>query len=343
MSLPLAVIFIVSVVVTLIGCVKSYRGRQGAHFGTSEQSSFWSSGKDERGRRADSRAFAVKRRAQTIAEGDGLRGERAGRGRSVAGKRRRGQGQGRASMIEADGRGTLERWMALVRRLWKRPAAGETAWVRMGMALAVIFCVGAFMLNSLFSGATLSGMIFWQSTPSVPLAHTSNAFQGSYHASAALQRLSQLDALQYSDNAEYQVWSLSACSTAAMTEVLDAYGQHYRIADVLKIEAGMGEITPQQGLLEDAGIERTVAKFGFKTAWGHNLSLEQILHIANSGEPVIVSWPPDRYAGGHLVVVTGGDSQNVFLADSSIWNRRSLTHEQFLKWWEGFYAIVTPN
>jgi predicted double-glycine peptidase len=77
--------------------------------------------------------------------------------------------------------------------------------------------------------------------------------------------------------------------------------------------------------------------------WGHNLSLDQIITIANNGKPVIVSFPPDKYAGGHLLVVTGGNSTTVYLADSSLWNRHTLSRTQFLHWWEGFYAIVTPQ
>jgi len=95
--------------------------------------------------------------------------------------------------------------------------------------------------------------------------------------------------------------------------------------------------------LEEIGIQRTATQFGFNTQWGHNLSLDQIIAVANSGKPVIVSFPPDRYDGGHLLVVTGGNSSIVKLADSSLWNRKTLPRAQFLNWWEGFYAIVTPQ
>ncbi len=117
----------------------------------------------------------------------------------------------------------------------------------------------------------------------------------------------------------------------------------YRVTDILKVEAQIGEITPQLGLLEDVGIQRTAGQFGFKTTWGHSLSLDQIIDISNHGRPVIVSFPPDRYAGGHLLVVTGGNNSTVYLADSSLWNRHSLSRSQFLQWWEGFSAIVTPK
>jgi len=128
-----------------------------------------------------------------------------------------------------------------------------------------------------------------------------------------------------------------------MTEVFNAYGRHYRVTDVLKVEARIGEITPQLGLLEDSGIEHTAAQFGFKTSWGHNLSLDALVEVANNGRPVIVSFPPDRYDGGHILVVTGGNKDYVYLADTSRWNRKSLTRAQFMQWWEGYTAIVTPN
>ncbi len=104
---------------------------------------------------------------------------------------------------------------------------------------------------------------------------------------------------------------------------------------MLKVEAAIGEITPRLGLLENAGIAHTAAKFGFQTTWGNNWTLAQVKNYANAGQPVIVGWPPSLYPDGHIVVVTGGDANNVFLADSSLWNRHTLTDAQFLQWWGG--------
>jgi hypothetical protein len=163
------------------------------------------------------------------------------------------------------------------------------------------------------------------------------------NASQQLVRISQLDPAQYSSSDEYNTWAYSACSTASMTEVFNAYGHNYRITDILNVEAQIGEITPAQGLLRPEGIEHTAAQFGFKTTWGNAWSLDQVIESANRGNPVIVSFPPDRYDGGHLLVVTGGDSSTVYLADSSGWNRHSLSIAQFLQWWEGFAAVVTPK
>ena len=163
------------------------------------------------------------------------------------------------------------------------------------------------------------------------------------NVSRLLVRISQLDSAQYNSQAEWSTWAYSACSTASMTEVFDAYGRNYRITDVLKVESQIGAITPQLGLLDPSGIQQTAAQFGFKTDWGNSWSLDRVINTANSGKPVIVGFPPDRYAGGHLLVAIGGDSNYVYLADSSSWNHRMLTHDQFLQWWAGYAAVVTPK
>jgi len=156
-------------------------------------------------------------------------------------------------------------------------------------------------------------------------------------------RINQLDPGQYADATEYHTWAYSTCSTAAMAEVLNAYGEQKRITDVLAIEASRKDIDPVLGLTHDGGIADTMTQFGFSTAWGDHWSLAQVLAAANSGTPVIVGWPPDRYAGGHIVVVTGGDSSTVDLVDSSSWDRHSVSVNQFLAWWSGFAAVSTPN
>jgi hypothetical protein len=218
-------------------------------------------------------------------------------------------------------------------------------WVRMFTGLVVMLLCGLFFLNLILPRQTNWNMIMWYgSSPST--AQSSNQSSQNtplFNASKSLERLSQLDPTQYASKQEFTTWAYSACSTTSLTEVMNAYGHHFRVTDVLKVETSVGAITPQLGLLDEAGIQRTAAQFGFKTTWGHNLSLDQIIEIANHGRPVIVSFPPDRYDGGHLLVVTGGNSTIVKLADSSLWNRQSLSRAQFLHWWEGFYAIVTPK
>ena len=58
---------------------------------------------------------------------------------------------------------------------------------------------------------------------------------------------------------------------------------------------------------------------------------------------MIVAFPPARYPGGHLLVVTGGDESRVFVADSSVYNRSFFPRTRFLALWAGFAAVVTPQ
>jgi hypothetical protein len=110
------------------------------------------------------------------------------------------------------------------------------------------------------------------------------------------------------------------------------------------VEAGLHEITPEGGLQEDVGIANTMRAFGFQTNGGEHWQLSQVIETANAGQPVIVSWPPSRYDGGHLVVVTGGDlsANTVQIADSSSWNRQVVSVSQFLQWWAGAAFVSTP-
>lgn len=208
-----------------------------------------------------------------------------------------------------------------------------------------VFVLGLFAFNLVMPHNPVFNLT-WLSNSSSSSSQTQSTPAASqptlYGASQNLARIGQLDPAQYNSASDYNLWAISACSPAAMAEVINAYGHHYRIADILKVEASINEITPSLGLVEDTGIARTMTKFGFNTDWGYNLSYDQVVATANRGEPVIVAWPPSRYTGGHLVVVIGGNSQTVIVADSSIFNRHSLSRAQFMKWWAGFSAVATP-
>ena len=81
-----------------------------------------------------------------------------------------------------------------------------------------------------------------------------------------------------------------------MTEVFDAYGRHFRITHVLKVEAQIGAITSQMGLLDPSGIQQTAAQFGFiSTNWATRGHSTRSSIPRTRGKPVIVGFPPDRY------------------------------------------------
>lgn len=260
----------------------------------------------------------------------------------------------RASRVQVveytEQRNLIDFWQSLaVHRIFNRRIGEPTPWMGITLILLSVFLLCIFLLKTILPSTSLVGAMSWLDSPSTTSSQSTSqqnspAQQYPYiGASRALVRLSQLDPGQYNSSADFNTWAYSACSAAAMTEVINSYGHNYRVTDILKVESQIGEITPQLGLLEDIGIQRTAARFNFQTAWGHSLSLDKVIDIGNHGHPVIVSFPPDRYAGGHLLVVIGGNSNSVYLADSSLYNRRSLTRAQFLNWWEGFSAILSPN
>ena len=225
----------------------------------------------------------------------------------------------------------------------RRQAGEPVPWSVVVIGASSIFVLALFLFNMVMPHNPIFNLT-WLSNNASQSQPTPSVNQPTlYGASQNLARIGQLDPSQYNSTADYSLWAYSACSTAAMTEVINSYGHHYRIADILKVEASLNEITPSLGLVEDVGVARTLAKFGFNTNWGYSLTYDQVVTTANHGEPVIVSWPPSRYAGGHLVVVIGGNSQTVYLADSSLYDRHSLSRAQFMKWWAGFSAVATPQ
>ena len=175
-----------------------------------------------------------------------------------------------------------------------------------------------------------------------PLGKSTTPGSSLQAASKSLVRISQVDLAQYNSLQDYNTWWPSACSAASMTEVINAYGHHYRIADILKAETDVKEITPDAGLLEPHGLDKTLARFNFTTHWLNTPSLDDLIAVANSGTPVIINFPRSRWAGGHLLVALGGDKNYVYLADSSRLNMRAMDHKTFLKYWIGFAVIATP-
>ncbi len=284
---------------------------------------------------SSSQTTPVRRRASALIEGASRDSLSAYQARTVARRTPASVGRplrhtgGRSGSASAIYPGP---WDALKDRLgtWQVAVPG----------LIAIFLLGFYLLNTL-----LPYPLLWMPVTFGSANPPSGSAPGNtpvYTASKHLIRLSQLDPAQYRSSQEFNLWAYSACSAASMTEVINSYNHTYKITDILQVESGIHEITPQLGLLEEVGIQRTGARFGFKTTWGHNLSLNQVIAKANSGTPVIVSFPPARYPGGHILVVRGGDSNYVYLADSSRLDWTQISHDRFMQLWAGFYAIMTP-
>jgi hypothetical protein len=226
----------------------------------------------------------------------------------------------------------------------------QSSWLGIVLILLALFAFFCFTLKAFLLNP---GLVFdapWSNAATAPrtVASTNSTkaaadpFATLAGASKALIRVNQLDSAQYASTQEYNDWAYSTCSTASMTEVINSYGHHYRVTDILQVESGLHEITPDLGLLAPTGIDKTQAKFGFKTIHEDGQPLDKIIQIANQGRPVIVDFPPSRWPEGHILVVRGGNSQSVYLADSSSLDMQVMARSVFLKYWGGMAAIGVP-
>lgn len=143
-----------------------------------------------------------------------------------------------------------------------------------------------------------------------------------------------------------------------MAALMDAYGatlngRPLNCADVLEAEYRLSVYNPvnEWGLVtgEPDELAKTAAQFGFTGYYSQKLSLDDLITLANAGVPSIVRIPT------HLMILTGGDSQHVFLADSGGLHLSKVTRQQFLNglpgsrlyagqsWMAGWYIILTPD
>ena len=181
-----------------------------------------------------------------------------------------------------------------------------------------------------------------QSSDLHPAVHS--ALVAPLTASQRVVRVNSGAANQYATAYEHNVWEYSSCSGIAMETVMNAYGRHLIASDVLQVELNLGVWDVHLGLLREEGIAMTASYFGFNASLSHARTLQDIIAIANKGEPVIVSVRDAYYfPGGHIMVVRGGDSQYVYLADSSPANFPRMSYSMFLGMWNGFSAILTPR
>ncbi|GAC1430913.1 MAG: hypothetical protein NVS4B1_04680 [Ktedonobacteraceae bacterium] len=222
----------------------------------------------------------------------------------------------------------------------------ETPWLGIMLILLALFLFGVYFLRSVLPNTTLFALLPDNSiTTGASTTNNGSKVPGPLPftgASKALVRVSQVDPAQYNSVQEYNTWWPSACSAAAMTAIINSYGHNYRVSDILSVETSLNEITADAGLLEPHGLDKTLARFNFTTRWLNNPSVDDLVNTANSGTPVIINFPPYRWAGGHLLVALGGNKDYVYLADSSRLNMRAMDRKTFLKYWVGFAVVATP-
>jgi Peptidase_C39 like family len=136
----------------------------------------------------------------------------------------------------------------------------------------------------------------------------------------------------YDSRAQFNRWGGSACSAATLAEILTAYGlPHMTIGRMIR-EMG-SDISPQWGLLTYSAFNKVVSRYGLRAdvyLSNNPLTYKQMLYLTNSlGVPVVVNMRATTgyyhfLSGGHILVMTGGDSKRIRLTDSSLYHIKSL-------------------
>jgi hypothetical protein len=203
------------------------------------------------------------------------------------------------------------------------------------------------MLVALF--ATIGGM----GEPSQALMETAFAAKaGSVSAPSVAGRVQPETQLLcprcYDNNAQFQAWGNAACSAAAASEVLTAWGVHGATIGKL-IDTMQPDISLYGGLLRTSGFQRGVVPLGYQADISDHLTYNQMVYITHTlGLPIIVNVRISYgyfhfFSGGHFLVMTDGDSQGLQIVDSSEYYIRYLPRDVFYSMFTGITVVIIPK
>lgn len=155
----------------------------------------------------------------------------------------------------------------------------------------------------------------------------------------------------YDSQAQFNQWAGAACSAASLAEVLTSYGlPHMTIGRMIR-ELG-SDISPNWGLLSYNAFNKVVARYGLRAdvyLSNNPLTYRQMLYLTNTlGIPVVVNMRATtgyyRYlSGGHILVMTGGDTKTIRLADSSLYYIKSLPLSTYNQMARPRNVVIVPK
>lgn len=146
---------------------------------------------------------------------------------------------------------------------------------------------------------------------------------------------------------QYQTWWPSACSPAALTAVLRAWGVSTRLGQVLDRLIAHQAISSQHGLLHAEALAWVAADFGLqgKTYW--QLSRSQVAEMTGQGVPVLVNLvdakrqtPYPGFSVGHWLVAVSVSDQRIEVRDSSAYRILALSPDLFHTLFTGIAVVV---
>lgn len=147
--------------------------------------------------------------------------------------------------------------------------------------------------------------------------------------------------------AQYRLWWTSACSPAALTMALRAWGEAVTIGQVLDKLIAHHAITPENGLLHAEALEQVAKEYGFqaRTFWSWNV--QQLGQVTAQGVPVLVDivdakrqTPYPGFVVGHWFVVTNVADDHITVRDSSGYRIHSLSQATFHTLFTGIGVVI---
>jgi hypothetical protein len=151
----------------------------------------------------------------------------------------------------------------------------------------------------------------------------------------------------WDSSAQYTLWWPSACSPAALTMALRAWGAPVSIGQVLDRLIDLNAITPQDGLLHAQALATVAEGYGFQGTTFWSWTLQDVAHVTGQGVPVLIDvvdakqqTPYPGFSVGHWLVVTGVASNQVLVSDSSGYHIHSLSLALFHTLFTGIGVAV---
>lgn len=151
----------------------------------------------------------------------------------------------------------------------------------------------------------------------------------------------------YDSVAQFNEWGGAACSAAALSEILTAYGVKGATIGHEIDELGPN-ISPSGGLLSSRGFQVVAAKHGLRADLSSSWSYNQIVYMSQQlGMPVIVNVRISYgyyyfFSGGHFLTVVGGDAQGLKIVDSSEYYIHYLPKDVFYQMFTGRTTAIVP-
>lgn len=206
----------------------------------------------------------------------------------------------------------------------------------------------AGLLTSLANPAAGFGLNWSASLSGDASTPTPAATAAPLAVAAHVQALYQGDpGIGWDTSAQYRLWWPSACSPAALTMALRAWGEAVTIGQVLDRLIAHQAITPASGLLRAGALEQVAKEYGFQalTFWSWNV--QQLGQVTTQGVPVLVDivdakqqTPYPGFVVGHWFVVTDVAGDHISVRDSSGYHIHSLSRGVFHTLFTGIGVVI---